>query len=129
MSNDTMAELADGCEVQCVHPEVVTRVQRSMPAGERVDEITDLLKVMGDPSRFRILCALEQEEMCVCDLAVIAGIEESTTSHHLRLLRTSGFVTFRKAGRIAYYRLANESAARLIRDVLLDTVKEAPLRL
>lgn len=117
--NNTTAVLVDECEVQCVHPEVVARVQRGMPAEERVDQVTDLLKVMGDPSRFRILCALEQEEMCVCDLAVIAGIEESTTSHHLRLLRTSGFVAFRKAGRVAYYRLANDSVARLIRDTLL----------
>jgi DNA-binding transcriptional ArsR family regulator len=119
MINDMTAVFVDGCEVQCVHPEVVARVQRGMPAEERVELVTSLLKVMGDPSRFKILCALEQEEMCVCDLAIIAGIEESTTSHHLRLLRTSDFVTFRKAGRVAYYRLANENVARLIRDTLL----------
>lgn len=118
---DATAVLVDECEVQCVHPEVVARVQRGMPTEERVDQVTDLLKVLGDPSRFKILCALEQEEMCVCDLAVIAGIEESTTSHHLRLLRASGLVAFRKAGRIAYYRLVNDSAARLLRNALQST--------
>ena len=83
-----------------------------------IERATTLTKVVSDPTRLRILSALALEELCVCDLAVIAGINESTMSHQLRHLRALGLVTFKKVGRIAYYRLANDHTTRLIADML-----------
>lgn len=102
------------CEVNLVHPEVVARVEARMPAPERVDDMTGIYKALSDPTRFRILSALAEEELCVCDLAVIAGANESTTSHQLRLLRALRLVTFRKAGRMAYYRIIDERVRPLL---------------
>jgi len=70
----------------------------------------------------RILHALSlTEELCVCDLALAIGSSQSATSHQLRLLRTNRIVSRRKAGRVAYYRLADEH----VRRVLADGVRHA----
>lgn len=118
---DSTTDLAADCEIHCVHPDAVARVQAVLPDDLSITRATDLIKVIGDPTRFRILSALALESLCVCDLAVIAGINESTMSHQLRHLRALGLVTFKKVGRIAYYRLAEESVTRLIQDVLAHT--------
>ena len=115
---DTRADRAADCEVHCVHPLAVARTQAGLPTDAMIERATNLMKVVSDPTRFRILSALTLEELCVCDLAVIAGISESTMSHQLRHLRALEVVRFKKVGRIAYYRLADESVTRLIRDVL-----------
>lgn len=101
-----------------MHPEAVSRTQAGLPTDAMIERATSLMKVVSDPTRFRILSALALEELCVCDLAVIAGINESTMSHQLRHLRALELVRFRKVGRIAYYRLADESVTRLIQNVL-----------
>lgn len=112
------ADRGADCEVHCVHPEAVARVQAGLPDDAAVERTTNLMKAVSDPTRFRILSALALEELCVCDLAVIAGIAESTMSHQLRHLRTLRLVAFRKVGRIAYYRLADRNVTVLIQDVL-----------
>lgn len=117
-TSDTELERSAECEVHCLHPEAVARVEAAMPSEARIEQATNLMKVVSDPTRFRILHALATEELCVCDLAVVAGIQESTTSHQLRLLRANGLVAFKKVGRVAYYRLADQGVARLIQDVL-----------
>lgn len=107
-------EYSSTCEVRMVHPEVVARVQATMPADSRIEARTSLFAVLADPTRFRILSALLREELCVCDLSVLAGVSESTVSHQLRLLRAHGLVSFRREGRMAYYSLADGSLKELL---------------
>lgn len=109
------------CEVRLMHPDVVARVEEAMPDTTSIEEVTEHLKLLADPTRYRILSALAIEELCVCDLAAIAGVNESTMSHQLRLLRAHGLVTFRKQGRMAYYRLADDSVQSLLRAPLRVT--------
>lgn len=106
------------CEIRLMHPEVVARVEAAIPNDSEVTSATTQLKILADPTRFRILTALLQDELCVCDLAAIAGVNESTMSHQLRLLRAHQLVTFRKAGRMAYYRLVDGNLPRLIHSAL-----------
>ncbi|MBB5234283.1 ArsR/SmtB family transcription factor [Deinococcus budaensis] len=113
----------DVCEIPCVHPEAVARVRAALPDTGGVEDATALLKVIADPTRFRILTALNVEELCVCDLAAVVGISESAVSHQLRLLRAHRLVTFRKEGRIAYYRLLDQHINGLI-DSAVDHVRE-----
>lgn len=114
MNNLITPEETAACEVRMVHPEVVSRVQEGMPGASAVETRTALFSVLADPTRFRLLSALRQEELCVCDLSVLAGVSESTVSHQLRLLRAHGLVSFRRAGRMAYYRLADPSVKALL---------------
>ncbi|BDP44703.1 transcriptional regulator (plasmid) [Deinococcus aetherius] len=113
----------DVCEVACVHPEAVARARSTQPDASCVEDATGLLKVVADPTRFRILSALNTGELCVCDLAAVVGISESAVSHQLRLLRAHRLVTFRKEGRIAYYRLLDQHITELISSAV-DHVRE-----
>lgn len=103
------------CELRLVHPEVVARVEGQLPDQSAIVATTDRLKLLADPTRYKVLSALALEELCVCDLAAIAGVSESTMSHQLRLLRANGLVDFRRVGRMAYYRLTDDSISALLK--------------
>ena len=78
--------------------------------------VADTFRVLGDPTRVRILDALAGGELCVCDIAELAGISESAVSHQLRLLRTSRLVRVRRAGRHAFYALDDHHVVGLLHD-------------
>ena len=71
------------CEVTVIHEEVVNRVKKQMPSEDKLIQTAELLKVFGDPTRIQILHALEQHEMCVCDIAVLLNITKSSTSEKI----------------------------------------------
>lgn len=112
--------------MSCIHPEAVTLARAALPGAQSLAAASGLLKVVADPTRLRLLSALSAAELCVCDLAAVAGISESAASHQLRLLRTHRLVTFRKEGRIAYYRLLDDHISRLIASVLDHVGEEEP---
>ena len=68
-------------------------------------DMADLFKLFGDGTRVKILYALSQSEMCVCDLTVLLGITQSAVSHQLRLLKQSRLVNTRREGKMIYYAL------------------------
>ena len=98
-------EPIDVCEVSVIHEDVLARVRAKMPDETPVYEVSELFKVFGDSTRARIICALNVEEMCVCDLAALLGMNQSAISHQLRLLKVSRIVKCRKQGRVVYYSL------------------------
>lgn len=99
----------------------VAMVRAAMPDGDLVAEVADVFSLLGDPGRLRLLVALlEAGELCVRDLAAAAGMSESATSHALRWLRAHRIVSPpRRAGRMAYYRLADDHV-RMLLDVTLS---------
>src|SRR5262245_66063792 len=97
----------ESCSARMVDAERVATVHASMPADEDVGELADVFGLLADPGRLKVLVALLEGEMCVCDLAAVAGASESAVSHHLRLLRAHRVVHVRRSGRMAYYRLAD----------------------
>ncbi len=98
-------EPVEVCEVSVIHEDVLARVKAKMPDEEPVYEVSELFKVFGDSTRARIICALNIEEMCVCDLAALLNMSQSAISHQLRLLKVSRIVKSRKQGRVVYYSL------------------------
>lgn len=103
------------CEVSSVHPERVALARESAPAPAEIDTLAALFKLLGDPTRTRILYALlETGELCVCDLAAATGTAESTVSAALRLLRAAGAVSGRREGRMVFYRLADAHVRMLL---------------
>ena len=93
------------CEISVIHEDVLARVREKMPDEEPVYEVSELFKVFGDSTRARIICALNIEEMCVCDLSALLNMTQSAISHQLRLLKVSRIVKSRKQGRVVYYSL------------------------
>jgi len=98
----------DLCEVSVIHVEKVTSLKDRLLPGQMVQGLAELFKVMGDPTRAKIIYALSEEELCVCDLAAVLGMSVSAVSHHLRLLRNLRLVKFRKEGRMVYYTLDDQ---------------------
>lgn len=94
-----------GMESNAIHEDVLARVRAKMPDEDPVYEVSELFKVFGDSTRARIICALDIEEMCVCDLAVLLNMTQSAISHQLRILKTSRLVKSRKQGKVVYYSL------------------------
>jgi ArsR family transcriptional regulator, lead/cadmium/zinc/bismuth-responsive transcriptional repressor len=108
--------VSDACEVEFVDEKKVRRVERAMKPPEAVAALSELFKVLGDPTRIRIAYALSREELCVCDISNLLGVSQSAVSHSLRALRQLKLVRFRKEGKIAYYALDDEHVSRLLDD-------------
>lgn len=107
------------CEVECLHPEHVAPLLGRVIDYAAADTLASTFAVLADPTRSRILHALSlADELCVCDLALLLGISQSALSHQLRLLRDRRVVVRRKAGRIVYYRLADEHVRHVFSDGL-----------
>ena len=85
-----------------------------MPKDEQLFELADLFKMFGDGTRIRILYALFEEEMCVCDIAGKLSMTQSAISHQLRLLKQSKLVKNRREGKTVYYSLADEHVRSII---------------
>ncbi|MCI9056419.1 MAG: helix-turn-helix transcriptional regulator [Oscillospiraceae bacterium] len=101
------------CEVTVIHEDVLARVREKMPDETPVYEVSELFKVFGDSTRARILCALNIEEMCVCDLAALLNMTQSAISHQLRVLKAARIVKSRKEGRVVYYSLDDGHIAQI----------------
>lgn len=113
----------DACEVNVVDARKVTSVRRKMHSADAVQLLAETFRVLGDPTRVKIVFALANEELCVCDLATIVGASQSAVSHSLRALRQMDLVRYRKQGKIAYYSLDDEHIGRLIAEGF-DHVRE-----
>lgn len=96
------------CGVYEIHPERVAEARAALPGEDLLQRASLLLKALADPTRMRLLLALKAAgELCVCDLALLAGVSVSAVSHQLRLLRQARLVAFRREGKQVYYRLAD----------------------
>lgn len=110
------------CDVECLHPEHVAPLLGRVIDYPMADAVASTFGLLADATRSRILHALSlADELCVCDLALLLGISQSALSHQLRLLRGRRVVSRRKAGRIMYYRLADDH----VRHVLADGLRHA----
>jgi ArsR family transcriptional regulator len=94
----------------------VASARDNVPGPEALRSIADLFGLLSDETRLRILYALAREELCVCDLAQVAGRSIPAVSHQLGALRRLRVVTYRSEGKLAYYRLASQGVRRLLRD-------------
>lgn len=120
-STPPAAARGSDCAVRVVDADRVRAVRARMPQESDVADLAVIFGLLADPGRVRILIALLEGEMCVCDLAATTGLSESGVSHALRLLRGPKVVTVRRSGRMAYYSLA-DSHVRLLLDLGLTHV-------
>lgn len=104
----------DGCALPGVDADRVRDVVERMPPEIEVVDTADIFDLLSDPNRLRLLVAMLDGELCVCDLAAVTGMSESATSHALRLLRAHRVVAARRSGRRAFYRLADGHVRMLL---------------
>jgi len=113
----------DGCLVRVIHLDRVARARENSIPERDLDRLSLIYKALADPTRLKIVSALKDGEMCVCDLAALLGLSESAVSHQLRRLRDLSLVRNRRDGQVLYYSLDDHHVNELIQ-VGLDHVRE-----
>ncbi len=103
------------CQVNCINEEVVSRLK---PLVDRIEGVAIIFKALADDTRVKVIYALSETELCVCDVAALIGGSKATASYHLRLLHHMGLAKYRKEGKLVYYRLADPHIGNLVREVL-----------
>jgi len=121
--NDKEIAIDELCDVRCVHTERVGRAREEAISQREVERLASTYKILGDPTRLRIVMALGGGEMCVCDLAAFVGVTESAVSHQLRRLRDLALVRCRRDGQMLYYSLDDDHVADLLK-VGLEHIRE-----
>ena len=102
------------CEENLVHQDAVDRVRGLLPRDETLYDLAELFKIFGDSTRVKILYALLESELCVCDIAKLLEVSQSAVSHQLRVLKGSKLVKVRREGKVVYYSLADEHVTRIL---------------
>ena len=107
--------MEDICEVNIIHQDKVDEVKKIMPEDGLILELAELFKVFADSTRMKIIYALMEGELCVCDIAGIVGTTQSAISHQLRILKQSKLVKHRKEGKVVYYSLDDEHISEIVK--------------
>lgn len=113
----------DRCDCSVIHEEVVNLVRDRMPDEVKLFDLAELFKVFSDSTRIRILSALFESEMCVCDIAYLLNMTQSAISHQLRILRQACLIVNRKSGKIAFYSLSDEHVKQIIDQGLVHIIE------
>nr|WP_288119599.1 metalloregulator ArsR/SmtB family transcription factor [Thiomonas sp.] len=109
MKNTPKMIVSPVCEITCFEQEKVALIKAELAKEEHLlPELAELYKLLGNVTRLKILLALAQGELCVCDVAHVLGLTVAATSHQLKLLRNQGWLAMRNDGKMVYYRLRAE---------------------
>jgi ArsR family transcriptional regulator len=96
------------CDCEVIHADVVDSVKGKMPDEYELYDLSDFFKVFGDSTRIKIMWALDEHEMCVCDLAFLLNMTKSAISHQLKSLKQTNLVKYRREGKVVFYSLTDD---------------------
>lgn len=108
------AEKAPCCEQEIYHDDLIATVEQALPEDEMLYDLAELFKMFADSTRVRILYALSESELCVCDIARVLNLSQSAVSHQLRILKGGKLVKYRREGKVIFYSLADEHVRSII---------------
>lgn len=101
------------CDCNIIHEDIVLKALKHKPEEDELKNLSELFKILGDLTRIKILWTLDQNEMCVCDIANVLNMTKSSISHQLAILRESGIVKYRRSGKEVYYTLDDNHIKKL----------------
>ncbi len=114
MMNEFINNQNDTCEAHEAHGDYVDLVREDMYDIDHIYDLAELFKIFGDSTRLRIMSALLNHELCVCDISDVLEMNQSAISHQLRVLRTAGLIKVRRCGKSAFYSLDDEHVRKII---------------
>jgi len=114
----------DICKRFSIDAERIEKVKNSMKSNKIFYRLAETFKVLGDSTRIKILYALGEDELCVCELTTLLEMTQSAISHQLRILRNMRLVKYRKEGRSVFYSLDDAHIANLFREGLNHVEEE-----
>lgn len=103
------------CEINIIHEDKVNNAKKVMPEDDLIYDLAEFFKVFADSTRMKIIYALMEGELCVCDIAAIVGTTQSAISHQLRILKQAKLVKYRKEGKVVYYSLDDEHISEIVK--------------
>ncbi len=109
---------AEQCLCKNIPQKKIDKILRVMPDNERVEMLSELFKLFGDPSRLRIIHILMHQELCVADLAILVNMQQPAVSQQLKLLRIARLVKYRKEGKTIYYALDDKHVSEIFKVAL-----------
>jgi DNA-binding transcriptional ArsR family regulator len=112
------------CDAPHLDPNAAETRRSRLIGADHVQALADTFRILGDPTRVRILDVLAAGELCVCDLAGLVGASESAVSHQLRLMRGMRLVRPRRAGRQVYYSIDDQHILSLFQQGLRHVTEE-----
>ena len=101
------------CDCNIIHQDAVDIALKNKPTNEELENLKELFKILGDPTRIKILWVLDKHEMCVCDIANVLNMTKSSISHQLSILKSTSLVKYRKSGKEVYYELDDDHVKKL----------------
>ena len=101
------------CDCNIIHENIVKDTLSKMPEDNLFNKLAEFFKILGDTTLAKILFALDQNEMCVCDIANVLGMSKSSISHQLGTLRRMNIVKCRKQGKEVYYTIDDDHVQKL----------------
>lgn len=96
------------CDCSIIHLDIVNDAKKKMWLEDRFIKVSEFFKIIGDITRLKIVYALDNNEMCVCDIANLLNMTKSSISHQLAILKQNGLVKSRKVGKEVFYKLDDE---------------------
>ena len=122
-----LATKSDTCAIPCFNHNKVNKVKKALVKEvKRLPELADFYKLLGNTTRLKILFALAQGELCVCDIAHVLELSMAATSHQLKRLRDQDWLGMRNDGKMVYYRLNSEDLLNALKGDL--KILETPER-
>ena len=107
-------EKAPCCEQEIFHEDLIASVEKDLPEDEMLYDLAELFKMFADSTRVKILYALFESELCVCDIAKVLNLTQSAVSHQLRILKGGKLVKYRREGKTVFYSLADDHVRSII---------------
>lgn len=117
--------LDDMCD--CVHPQAVAAARDAIAAATGLPDAAAMMSILGDPTRLLVLTALRHGELCVGDLAAATGVNRSTVSHQLRILRAHDLVRRRREGRTIFYAISDDHVVSILEMTLAHADERRPV--
>lgn len=112
------------CDAIFIHEDAIKEVQKHILKDKELESVSRFFKALSDPTRIKILFALEKRELCVCDIAVILNMTQSAISHQLKILRDIDLVRSKRSGKAIFYTLADEHV-HIIFNQAIDHINES----
>lgn len=103
------------CEINIIHEDKVKNAKKTIPKDEMIYDLAEFFKVFADSTRMKIIYALMEGELCVCDIAVLVGTTQSAISHQLRILKQAKLVKYKKDGKAVYYSLDDDHICEIVK--------------
>ena len=121
-------ETEEGCVSTVIHSGVIKTVSQRLPKRSTINEVSEIFKLFADGSRLSIVWALNESEMCVCDLCALLKMKQSAVSHQLKKLKMSQVVKTRREGKVIYYSLSDSHITTILEMGIEHASEWSPLR-